>query len=79
MSNPEEGAEDVPGYAEAQRELDEILRELEGDAVDVDRLAERVRRASLLIRVCRSRIAAARLEVEAVVTSLEDAQPPGPP
>ncbi len=63
--------DEVPGYAQAQRELDEILRELEGDAVDVDRLAERVRRASVLIRVCRERIGAARLEVEQVVAALE--------
>jgi exodeoxyribonuclease VII small subunit len=58
------------GYAEALAELERILDEIEDDAVDVDVLAARVARASELLRVCRDRIAAARLEVEAVVADL---------
>ena len=60
-----------PGYAEAMAELEAILRELEGDAVDVDRLAERVARASTLIRLCRDRIGTARLQIEQVVAELD--------
>jgi exodeoxyribonuclease VII small subunit len=52
-------------------ELEGILRELEGDAVDVDRLAERVSRASTLIRLCRDRIGTARLQIEQVVAELD--------
>ncbi len=55
------------GYAEAVAELEQILDELEDDTVDVDVLARRVRRAAALIRVCRSRIATARTEVEQIV------------
>lgn len=62
----------APGYAEAMAELEEILEELEGDDLDVDVLAERVRRASELIKVCRARIARAQSEVEGIVTDLED-------
>ena len=58
-------------YADAQAELDAILRELDGDEVDVDVLGERVRRAAELLRLCRDRIAAARFEVEQVVGELE--------
>ena len=58
-------------YAEAQAELDAILHELDGDEVDVDVLGARVRRAAELLRLCRSRIAAARFEVEQVVGELE--------
>jgi exodeoxyribonuclease VII small subunit len=58
-------------YADAQAELDAILRELDGDEVDVDVLGARVRRAAELLRLCRSRIAAARFEVEQVVGELE--------
>jgi exodeoxyribonuclease VII small subunit len=58
-------------YAEAQAELDAILHELDGDEVDVDVLGDRVRRAAELLRLCRSRIAAARFEVEQVVGELE--------
>jgi exodeoxyribonuclease VII small subunit len=63
--------ESAPGYAEAMTELESILRELEGDAVDVDRLGERVARAAVLIRLCRDRIGAARLQIEQVVTELD--------
>ena len=59
------------GYADALTELEQILGELEGDAVDVDRLGERVRRAAELIRLCRLRIDAARLEIEQVVADLD--------
>lgn len=63
------GAE--PGYAEAAAELETILAELEGDDIDVDVLADRVRRASELITICRRRITRARTEVERVVADLE--------
>ena len=61
-----------PGYAEALDELDGILRELEGSDVDVDRLADRVARATELIAVCRQRIGAARLRIDEVIADLDD-------
>jgi exodeoxyribonuclease VII small subunit len=59
------------GYAEAMAELGDILDELERDDLDVDVLAERVKRASFLIKLCRGRIARARADVEGIVTDLE--------
>ncbi len=64
------GADDV-GYAAALEELDMILRELEGSDVDVDRLADRVARATELIAVCRRRIGTARMRIEAVIADLD--------
>jgi exodeoxyribonuclease VII small subunit len=64
---------DTPGYADALRELDGILRELEGSDVDVDRLAERVARASELITVCRVKITTAELQIRQVTTDLDAA------
>jgi exodeoxyribonuclease VII small subunit len=61
------------GYAEALAELEGILAELERESVDVDHLVERVQRAAVLIRLCRGRIATARLEIETVVADLERA------
>jgi exodeoxyribonuclease VII small subunit len=61
-----------PGYAEAMVELEEILEELEGDDLDIDVLADRVRRASELIASCRTRIARAQADVESIVTDLAD-------
>jgi exodeoxyribonuclease VII small subunit len=62
---------DQVGYGEALAELEAILDEIEDDAVDVDVLAARVTRAAELLRVCRDRITAARVEVEQIVADLE--------
>lgn len=66
---------DALGYAEALQELEQILTELERPDVDVDVLAERVERASALIRLCRDRIGNARLQIDSVVDGLEGEQP----
>ena len=63
------------GYADAMRELDDILGELERDDLDVDVLAARVQRASELIQLCRGRIARAQADVDRVVTDLESLEP----
>lgn len=66
------------GYAEALTELESILAEIEDDAVDVDVLAARVKRAAELLRVCRDRITAAKVEVTQIVAELEPDAPPEP-
>jgi exodeoxyribonuclease VII small subunit len=60
------------GYSDAVAELEQILEQLERPDVDVDVLARQVQRAAELIRMCRARITAARIEVETVVTQLDD-------
>jgi exodeoxyribonuclease VII small subunit len=72
MSTPNDdtGGADL-GYAEAMTELEGVLEELEGDHLDVDVLAERVRRASELIKLCRTRISRAQEDVNRIVTDLE--------
>ena len=59
------------GYAAAMHELDELLTDLEDDALDIDLLATKVARASDLIRFCRARVTAARLQVDRIVADLE--------
>ena len=71
MSTPDDDAGGGLGYAEAMTELERILDELEGDHLDVDVLAERVRRASELIKLCRTRISRAQEDVNRIVTDLE--------
>jgi exodeoxyribonuclease VII small subunit len=68
-------SDETIGYAAAMRELEQILDELEGDDLDVDVLAVRVRRASELIEVCRVRITRAEDDVAKIVTALEDFTP----
>ena len=66
---------DAVGYADAMRELEDILGELEGDDLDVDVLADRVRRASELIKLCRGRITRAQDDVARIVADLEELAP----
>ena len=54
------------GYEDAVTELEEILDALSDDDINVDELAERVKRATELVKVCRERVAAARLEVKEI-------------
>ena len=61
------------GYADALAELDSILRELDGPDVDVDRLADRVGRASELIALCREKISTAQVQIQHVTTKLSAA------
>ena len=58
------------GYAQALEELQSILKELENNEVDVDKLATNVQRASQLIELCRERISNAKLQIEEVVKGL---------
>jgi exodeoxyribonuclease VII small subunit len=59
------------GYAESLAELEGILADLEDDGIDIDLLGEKVARATELIRRCRDRITAARVQVERVVADLD--------
>lgn len=72
-----EQVEDI-AYADALAELEAILDSLESDQVDVDTLAIRVDRAATLIRLCRARLASARVQVEAIVDDLDDEAVDGP-
>jgi exodeoxyribonuclease VII small subunit len=63
-------AEEIP-YKEALVELETILSAIEEEQVDVDELAIKVKRSAELIRLCRSRIEAAAIEVESVVAEME--------
>jgi exodeoxyribonuclease VII small subunit len=68
---PDHDAAPEIGYADALAELEAILEEIEDDAVDVDVLAARVKRGAELLRVCRARITAAKVEVTQIVAELD--------
>lgn len=64
------------GFAGALAELEDIVAQLESDALDVDLLSDRVERAATLVRWCRDRIDATRFHVEEILERLEpDADP----
>jgi exodeoxyribonuclease VII small subunit len=71
---------DATGYAAALDELESILTELESGEVDIDRLADQVRRAAELLELCRARLDGAQVEVARILTELDrDLADPGPP
>lgn len=72
MTEPHGTDAEPTGYAEAVTELESILREIEDVDVDVDVLADRVRRAAQLIEWCRGRILAARAAVDDATAHLVD-------
>jgi exodeoxyribonuclease VII small subunit len=79
MTEPSSPDADVaPGYAAAMAELEDLLADLEDDALDIDLLATKVARASALIRLCRERINAARIQVDRIVADLDEDLDPAP-
>ena len=65
-SQPNEPA----GYAEAMREVETILAELDSNAIDVDVLSAKVERASFLISWCNERISSAQMTVDSLMADL---------
>lgn len=58
-------------FREAMDELEGILERIEGEEIDIDRLAEELRRAAQLLDLCRGKIRKAEVEVTQIVQSLE--------
>jgi exodeoxyribonuclease VII small subunit len=57
-------------YSEAVERLDEIISKIENDDIDVDELSLNVKEAIELIKLCKSKINKAELEVKQVVDHL---------
>ena len=75
MTEPGGGAE--PTFGEAMEELEAILRRIEGEEVDVDGLAEELRRAAELLELARGKLRRAEVEVTQIVQGLADDVVPG--
>ena len=54
-------------YKKAVERLDEIITNIESDDIDVDELSLRVKEAVSLIKLCKSKIDKAEMEVKQVV------------
>ncbi|HYG63216.1 MAG TPA: exodeoxyribonuclease VII small subunit [Thermoanaerobaculia bacterium] len=81
MSEPTKGAVaggsgEEPGFRQAMDELEGILERIEGEEIDIDRLAEELRRAAFLLDLCRGKIRKAEVEVTQIVQSLEETDRP---
>jgi exodeoxyribonuclease VII small subunit len=72
-SQPQAPPAAEPSFREAMDELEGILERIEGEEIDIDRLAEELRRAAQLLDLCRGKIRKAEVEVTQIVQSLEQA------
>lgn len=57
-------------YREAVNELDAILREMQSENCDIDKLSAMTRRATELIAECRNRLIATDEELRAILEKL---------
>ncbi|MBR6746190.1 MAG: exodeoxyribonuclease VII small subunit [Muribaculaceae bacterium] len=57
-------------YREAVNELDIILREMQSDNCDIDKLSAMTRRATELIAECRNRLTATDEELRGILATL---------
>lgn len=64
---------DPIAYQDAVKELEAILKRIEGEGVDLDALAKDVERAALLITLCRDRIRSTEAQIRNVVAELDEA------
>ncbi len=59
-----------PSFSDAMQELEAILQRIDNDAIDVDRLAGELNRATELLELCRGKIRKAEVEVSQIVQKL---------
>ena len=59
-------------YSQAIGELEKIIDEIEAESVDVDVLAEKVKRATYLIKFCKSNLRTTEEEVKKVLSDIEE-------
>jgi exodeoxyribonuclease VII small subunit len=78
MSEPT-ASTDAPAFKEAMEELEQILRRVEAEEIDIDQLAAELARAAKLLEICRAKIRKAELEVSQIVQNLDSANEGDPP
>jgi len=59
-------------YAQAMTEIEEILDKIENDELDVDELAEKVKRVSTLLKTCKDKLTKTNAQVEQILKEMEE-------
>ncbi len=66
--------EEKPNYTEAFEELQEIVSEIEKGEITVDELSEKVKRAALLIKICKEKLTTTEEDVNKILKELEEGE-----
>ena len=56
-------------YSKALERLEDIIKKIEDEEIDIDDLSDKVKEAAALVNVCREKITKAEIDVKAVVDS----------
>lgn len=59
-------------YREAVSEIEEILQQIENNELDVDELAEKVKRVSVLLKFCKDKLQKTNEQVEQILKEMEE-------
>ena len=59
-------------YTEAISEVEEILERIENEELDVDELAEKVKRVSVLLKICKEKLTKTNEQVEEILKEMEE-------
>jgi exodeoxyribonuclease VII small subunit len=59
-------------YTEAFEELQQIVSEIEHGQISVDELSKKVKRATVLIKICREKLTATETDVSQILKELEE-------
>lgn len=65
--------EDNLTYEKALAELEQILKAMQSDQCDIDKLASMTKRATELLAACRSKLTATESELREILDSMEQA------
>jgi exodeoxyribonuclease VII small subunit len=63
---------DQISYTEAFEELQMIVEEMETGEITVDVLSEKVKRAAVLIQICKQKLKATELDVKKILQELDE-------
>ncbi len=59
-------------YSKAIAEIEEILLKIENEELDVDELAEKVKRVSTLLKICKDMLLKTNEQVEQILKEMEE-------
>ncbi len=59
-------------YKEAVAEIEEILNKIENEEFDVDELADKVKRVSVLLKICKDKLMKTNEQVEQILKEMDE-------
>lgn len=59
-------------YSESIKELEEIVKSVENESLDLDELSKKVKRATELIKICKEKLFQTDAEIEKILGSIKE-------